>query len=230
MSFLEKKASSFSIVLIGDFSPSMFQPYWFKHYGIISDDEFNSIRRNEEKTIITNSFSTFETENLCFRIELKRFTIIAKKEPFELLLDVLKKFQETTSSLLIKKFGMNYSFHIDLENLQNMNMFGDIIAPKKYWKSFFYDVDVNNRENGLANISMVKKTEFGYTNLIIETSSYFTNALYVTYNFHFDSPSDNSFDFLDVADLIDEKYNQFMNYSNDTTKKIIEGVFNNERK
>ena len=141
--FNNRKSYSSSIVLISNFSPMMFQPYWFKHCNILNNEEFNAIEK-KKNTIITNPLTVFETENLAFKIEEKRFTIIAKKEPFELMIDTFDRLQEKIDSVLIEKFGINFSFHIDLDTPENFKLFGDVIAPKEKWSSLL----VVHKSNG----------------------------------------------------------------------------------
>lgn len=228
-----KKMYSFSIVLLGNFSPLMFQPYWFKQFGILDNDEFNSIE-SYKNALITNGCTIFETDNLSFQITETRLQILAKKEPFELLIDVFSKMQEKLGAVLVEKFGMNYSFHINLETSKNMKKFGDVLAPKDYWTSFFDDTTDNKAHNGLAALVMTKETDFGQINLQIETSGVFFNHVFFSYNFHFIKQNDdrhndnNLFDIMDVNDIINQKHQEFMSFSNHIAKQLIESVFNYE--
>lgn len=230
MGLLDKKSRSFSIVMIGYFSPMMFQPYWFKYNGIISDDEFNSIEDNKEKTVVTNSLTIFETEDFFFKIEQNRFSLIAKNEPFELLLDLLSKLQEKLPSLLIKKFGLNLSFHVDLENLENMNKFGDIIAPKVYWDSFFEDADTSDKDTGLVAMGLARKTEFGFYNVSVESSAPFKNHLFFAYNYHFNSEDGNDFEIVDVDESARRHFKHFIATSTNVTEHVIRSVLYGENK
>ena len=220
-----KKSYSSSIVLIGNFSPMMFQPYWFKHCGILNDNEFNAIEK-QGKTIITDPLTLFETENLAFKIETKRFTIIAKKEPFELMLDTFELLQEKLDSVLIEKFGINFSFHIDLGTSENYKKFGDVIAPKKTWEALFADAkDSETKTSGLVSMTMRKQTDFGCVNVRIEASAYFSNSIFFDYNFHFDGKSKEAFDILDVNEIIGKEFTEFANYTNEVSDRLIEEVF-----
>ena len=224
----DKKAYSFSIVLIGNFSPGMFQPYWFKHCGILDDYEFAAIERNKDKLIVSSAITAFETENFAFRIEEKRFTLIAKKEPFELLLDAFEKLQEKLDSVLIEKFGMNFSFHVDFRTYDNLKKFGDVIAPKQYWSTLFCNMaDDECNKSGLATMTMRKQTEFGCINVKIESSTHFKNSVFFDFNFHFDGNPDEPFDILDVNDAVNERFKEFTDYSDEITCHLVDEVINN---
>ena len=222
-----RKSYSSSIVLIGNFSPLMFQPYWFKHCEILNDDEYNAIKKMDN-TIINDHLTVFETENLAFKIDMKKLTIIAKKEPFELMLDTFDRLQEKLDSVLIERFGINYSFHIDLETMANFKAFGDVIAPKRYWNTLFEGAaDTNERIGGLISMVMRKRTDFGCVNVKLETSAFFANSVFFDFNFHFDGDLKDPFDILDVNECIGKKYTDFANYVDSVAQNLIEEVFSN---
>lgn len=225
ISITNRKSYSSSIVLIGNFSPMMFQPYWFKHCNIINDDEYNSIEKIG-KMIISDALTVFETDNLAFKIEEKRFTIIAKKEPFELMLDTFERLQEKLDSVLIEKYGLNFSFHVNLETSENYKIFGDVIAPKKYWEVLFSDAkDTESKISGLASIAMRKQTDFGCINVKIESSAYYDYSVFFEYNFHFEGNPKEPFDILDVNESISNNYDNFSKYADKVSQHLIEGVF-----
>lgn len=224
VSVKNKKSYSSSIVLIGNFSPMMFQPYWFKHCKILNDDEFNAIEK-KGNTIVTAPLTVFETENLAFKIETKRFTIIAKKEPFELLLDTFDRFQEKLDSVLIEKFGINFSFHVDLDTPENFKRFGDVIAPKESWSSFFADaLNSEDKVSGLMTLTMRKQTEFGCINAKVESSANYRNAVFFDYNFHFEGNPKEPFDILDVNEAINNHYTDYAEYADKATQDLINRV------
>ena len=202
----------------------MFQPYWFKHCNILNDEEFNAIEK-KKNTIITNPLTVFETENLAFKIEEKRFTIIAKKEPFELMIDTFDRLQEKIDSVLIEKYGINFSFHIDLETPENFKLFGDVIAPKEKWSSLLADAIVSeDKMSGLASLTMRKQTDFGCINVKVESSNIYGRSIFFDYNYHFEGNPKEPFDILDVNESISSKYTGFAEYADKVTQNLIEGV------
>lgn len=222
-----KKLSSSSIVLIGNFSPMMFQPYWFKHCGILSDDEFSAIEKMGN-IFVSDQLTAFETENLAFNISSKRFTIISKKEPFELMLDTFDLLQEKLDSVLIEKFGINFSFHVGLGTVERFKTFGDAIAPKACWKTFFSGIeDLAGKENGLTSLTMRRKTDYGSVNLKLETSIICENAVYFDFNFHFEGNPKDPFDILDVNERFAANYTDFKRHAEETAKDLIEEVLDN---
>ena len=197
----------------------MFQPYWFKFFKIISDDEYNSI--DKDSLVVVGPISRFQTDNFIFSIEEKRFVVIAKKEPFDLLLDLFAQLKDNMDFAIIQHFGINFSYHVSLETKENMRKFGDVIAPKKYWSNFFDGESVNQESNGLKTMEMVKKTEFGFSNVKVEVSNAFQCALFFYFNYHFSGDEKSPFEMIDIKDLLDEKYASLAEYSNKISNQLI---------
>ena len=224
MKTYEKRNYSSSIVLIGDFSPTMFQPSWFKYFKIISDDEYNSMDKNS--LVVVGPISRFQTDNFLFSIEEKRFVVIAKKEPFDLLLDLFSRLKDNMDFAIIQHFGINFSYHVDLETPENMKKFGDVIAPKRYWSEFFVDGVESKEENGLKMMTMVKKTEYGFSHVKVEVSNAFRYSVFFNFNHHFSGSVESPFEMIDVKDLLDENFFNLATYSNKISDSLIEGALN----
>ena len=220
----EKRNYSSSIVLIGGFSPTMFQPNWFKHFNIISDDEYNSI--DKDSLVVVRPISRFQTDNFLFSIEENRFVIIAKKEPFDLLLDLFSKLKDSMDFSLIQQFGINFSYHISLETKENMRKFGDIISPKTYWNEFFDGQSPDKETDGLKSMSMVKSTDFGCANVKVEASNSFKNSVFFYFNYHFKGSEESPFELIDIKDLLDEKFFSLAAYSNNVSNSLIKEAIN----
>lgn len=225
MNSRDKKYYQMSIVLLGDFQPAMFQPYWFKDNGIINESEFEAITSNSAgQMLLSNIITQFETGTTAFRIEQKRFQIIGKTEPFEKTIDSFRKIFESLSSITVTAYGINYYFHLKADSKKELEEIGKRLAPRSYWGSLFDDsVDSANSKSGLVSITMRKIESFGYLNLTIETSNRIdTGGIFMNFNFHHVKEDSNSFI---VAEVMDEIENQDMQYK-DVVSKLTEEIVN----
>lgn len=205
-----KKYYTMAIVLLGNFSPLMFQPYWFRRSDILDQQEYESIEReNKDKCIISNTITVFETNNFIVRADANKLSLVAKREPFELLIDFIEKIYESLSGLYITKFGINFSFHVSVENEKNLKKIGDLVAPKNVWGSVFnYSHDTNEKKSGLATMVMKIIKENGCLNIKMETSNLLRNALFFDFNNHFEKEKEEPFMFCDVIDTIKLKFKE----------------------
>lgn len=224
-----KKFYNMSVVLLGNFSPMMFQPYWLLKNGIIDQQEFDSIDKSSDKFLITNALTVFETNNFTVRIEQKRFMVMAKKEPFVLLVDFIDKLYEAISGIQIEKFGVNFSFHISLQTKENMKRFGDAILPKEPFGNFFdYSNDTEDKKSGLLSMTLKRYQQHGYTNLKIETSLMSPNSIFFDFNNHFEKENKElePYMFIEVVDLLKENYENLKNKADEIVDELLENTLN----
>ena len=224
MDFDNKKYYIMSLVFVGEYAPLMFQPLWFLNNDIIKQTEYESIESiNKDKCLVSDTITFFETDNLSFRIDRNRFQIIVKKQPFELGIDTFEKIAEVFTSFPVKAFGINFSFHIQLDNTDDMKKLGEKIAPRNYWSELFANnCDTDLVKSGLGSITFNKVEDFGAINVTMETSQRIKNGIFFNYNFHFAIKDSAAYEIEDVINLIKEKYTIFENKASLITKKAIE--------
>ena len=225
-----KKYYTMSIVLLGNFSPLMFQPYWFLHSGVLDQQEFDSIERdNKDKCIISGTLTAFETNNFIVRVDANKMSFIAKREPFELLIDFIEKIYENLQGLYITKFGINFSFHISVENEKNLKLIGDLVAPKEIWgKVFDYSHDTDVKKSGLATMTMKIIKESGYLNIKMEASNLIRNALFFDFNNHFEKEKDDPYLFSDVIEIVKSNFKELSEEDSNIVESLLSHLEDNE--
>ena len=218
MNIKDKKNFSMSIVLLGDFQPGMFQPLWFLDNGVITKAEYEAIIKNTGKTfVVNNAITSFETDIISFSVGQKRFQFLGKKEPFEKVIDSFKKVFDSLSTIPINAYGINFFFHLAVDNYKEMKTIGTLLAPRKYWESLY---DTETQEDGLISMTMRKTTEYGCLNISIESSNAIKPGIFLNFNFHH-SKKESSF----VVGEIEEKLeNQYKEYNSQVTK-ISDNIF-----
>ena len=223
ISFKEKKYYSMSFVLLGAFSPFMFQPEWFRHNNVLSPDDYESIERSDKsKRLISSQLSFFETDKIAFHIGEERFQITSKREPFLLAFDALRLTFENLSSIPISAYGVNYEFHYDVENAEDMKTIGDIIAPKKYWKELFSNDNYDNSASGLTGIVFTKKTDSYQLNVKFAVSNKLKRGIMFDFNFHHNCGSDTTVE--DVVDSIHDTYQQYGVIASNVASSLADSI------
>lgn len=116
-----------------------------------------------------------------------------------------------------------FSYHIIFDKLEDIKRFGDTIAPKDYWSQLFNDnIDMDKRD-GLVSMDMRKKTDDGFLNVKIESSSMYDNAVFFRFNYH-QCNDTNEYDIVDVDDIINKKLLDYAEKSNDISSDLIKKV------
>lgn len=220
MNTSDKKYYQIVLVLVGDFQPAMFQPLWMKKIGVISDKEYESIISNQKRQLIVNtSLTEYETDLLSFHIDQKRFQIMGKKEPFEVIIDAFKKIFDSLSSIPLIAYGLNYNFHIEADDKRELQRFGKRLAPWNYWDSL---LDEDDNESGLISMTMRKMVDYGQINVTVESST-MVKGVYFGLNFHHSKVT--GLDSFSVGDIEKEIEKQFKDHES-RTSLIVDDLVN----
>lgn len=226
---INKKHYFMSIVFIGEYSPLMFQPHWMLKNNVIDQAEYDSIElKNKEKCLISDAIAFYETDGFSFRIEKNRFQIISKKKPFALAIDTLSKLAEVFPSFPISAFGLNYYFHVSIDDKNKMELIGKTLAPRDYWGELFEkNFDDDTKKSGLTSISFKKFEENHILNVTMETSPKLKSGLFFNYNFHYNK-NEECYDFEDVLSIIQSDYQNHENKAHVITQQLINNVLSEE--
>ncbi|MFA6241832.1 MAG: hypothetical protein WC655_12940 [Candidatus Hydrogenedentales bacterium] len=120
-----------TIVVLGRFNPSIFQPQWFARYKLLRDGEVNSATVK----FIDNSFSLFSTEWFTLQVISEQF-FLSTKDPSKFLLarDLVAGTFGLLSHTPVVKFGLNRLQKYECEQEEEWHKIGHILAPKNMWE------------------------------------------------------------------------------------------------
>lgn len=120
-----------SIVLLGKFNPSIFQPFWFVGQGLIGEHE----GKEAELRIVHPDVVNFRLSWCNLEVTRERFVVTTTQEQ---AIDLIRDLAVSTFTLLshtpINKLGINTEMHFDLKHEKCWHDFGHRLAPKTpYW-------------------------------------------------------------------------------------------------
>jgi hypothetical protein len=123
-----------SIVLVGDFNPTIFHPMWFLHEDMIRESE----AVDSKIDISHQDVTSFRLEWLTIQVLRERFTATIKADVYkkhlgDLVTNVFNKLFHTP----IRQFGMNVSFRVRFKSMDDWHGFGHFLLPKSPWKDVF---------------------------------------------------------------------------------------------
>lgn len=132
-----------SLVLLGDFNPSIIQPFWLAEKKLIREGEANEA----QDIFIQNGISRFKLDWIEFDVRFKRFEIKVTKEPYfeparDLFVGILKLLRETP----IDALGINYLRNFSLQSEEKLYDFGNQLAPLSLWDNFIDKPRLNDFE------------------------------------------------------------------------------------
>lgn len=206
---------SLSVVLIGDFNPVIFQPFWLANKCLIREDE----AKNAIIDVIHNEIVKYELDWISIQISKNRCEFKTSKAPYfdplkDLIVGIFKILNETP----INSFGINHVYDFSLQTPEQYYNFGKKLTPLEFWND-----DLNDpRLNQLEIIENERKDgQDGKRRISIETSTQSISfGIAIKINNHFALASkDFKNDFIPVLER---------NWSNsfEESKSIIENLLN----
>lgn len=125
-----------TIVVLGSFNPTIFQPLWFSENSLIRKEEAEQAKIE----VVHPQVTIFSTDWFRLQATLENFTI-ETKDPTKLL--PLRDIVSGTFAVLehtpIRQFGMNRYMHFYIPSKEAWHSFGHNIAPKEAWTDLVAD-------------------------------------------------------------------------------------------
>jgi hypothetical protein len=145
-----------SIVLIGNFNPMIFQPYWFMAQEIFSPDEAN----NAKIEVIHPEITIFSIEWLSIRVEKNVFTAISLKQPHIHVHDfIVNTFGNCLIHTPIYRLGINRTVEFKTD-ISNKDKLGKTLAPQSAWGDWGKEIEgpkTGEKHGGLREIVMEQR-------------------------------------------------------------------------
>jgi hypothetical protein len=128
---IEPEISGVSIVLRGNFNPSIFQPFWMARQGLITDDAAEDARIS----VIHPEISNFAIEpEFVLHVQADRFSLSRATAPLVMVADLCSRiFGDILPHTPISQLGINRSVHFSVGSAAERNRIGMMIAPREPW-------------------------------------------------------------------------------------------------
>lgn len=122
----EPEVLNLSVVLIGNFNPSIFQPEWLKNKGLIRENEASP----DNLKVIHPELTVIDTEDFSLEVRPSRFQIKTFQEPFrEPLKDLVTNIFKLLGETPIESFGINFTRHFKFTDQKDYVNFGYFLSP-----------------------------------------------------------------------------------------------------
>lgn len=121
-----------SVVLLGRFSPAIFQPAWLASHSLIRQEE----AEHAKGLVFAPEVASFTVDWLRLQVTTDRFEA-ATEDPAhaEVLRDLVVSIFTLLEHTPFEKMGINRSLHYKMESEEHWHRFGDLLAPKSPWKA-----------------------------------------------------------------------------------------------
>jgi hypothetical protein len=179
MSF-EPRIAGVEVVLIGSFNPAIVQPYWLALNNLIRAAEAEEATVN----IIAAEVSQFTAGIFNVQCTTNRFSIGGERKDFAALVDLMVNILKLLPQTPVTHLGLNFTAHFELLTEEAWHKVGDTLAPKDLWEKVF---EARPGMRRLQVQSARSEGEPAGNQLItVEPSMRFKNAVFFSWNDHYD--------------------------------------------
>ena len=127
---VEPERQALSIVILGDFNPSIFQPLWFSANGLIPEEE----TKDADITMIQKGLALFSMGKVHVQVDESRLGLTTVESPQG---PILRDLARGTLSVLehtpLSAIGLNLDMAFVMESEEAWQALGDRLVPKHDW-------------------------------------------------------------------------------------------------
>jgi hypothetical protein len=144
-----------SIVMIGQFNPTIFSPAWMEKIGLVTAEDIESATVN----VIHPDITAFTVGPFGFDSRQDRFAVETRKQPLVQALDAARVlFGDQLPHTPISGFGINYFEHFRLDSPKRRLALGRSLAPLEPWRDWGVEMGKLDHEltSGVVDLTMVQ--------------------------------------------------------------------------
>lgn len=201
-----------SLVLLGNFNPSIFTPAWFAWQELLPEKTVNVAELNIAQSQIT----AFRADWLDLHTVPERFAIYTTQPPFVRLRDLgIRIFRDRLPHTPVHSMGINRQVHFLVNNSTERDRIGRLLAPVEPWGDWGERLQPDGRNGGMTALTMTQvniedRTPQGMINVTVQPSSRVGQngtGIYVEVNDHYaveDPKSQNAT--TEILNLLEESF------------------------
>lgn len=191
---IEPEIGGVTIVLLGNFNPSIFTPAWFELHNLLPVGTAAGARLEVAHREVT----AFTTDRLILQAMTQRFSVETKQAPYVRIRDlVVRVFKECLPHTPVQSFGINREVHFPVRSYQEFDRVGKSLAPATPWGVWKDRLNLDGMHGGMTSLRMSQlqpegRAAGGQINITVEPSKRFDHGrygVYVMVNDHY--PIDN---------------------------------------
>ena len=204
-----------SIVMIGSFNPTIFQPRWLGAQALIRPEE----AENAKITLIQAEVADFSTEWFQLQVLQNRFQLVSSDpRQYAPLRDLASAIFAILPHTPVTTLGLTRTFHFKMPSVDSWHRIGHLLAPKEPWNSIM-------EGPGLRSMRMQgrrKQTGGGVLYIKVEPSLKVECGLYLEINEEFTAPVDGESEGARwVPDRLAESWDGMLSFSEIAAEHLL---------
>ncbi len=148
---IEPEIDGVSIVLRGNFNPSIFTPSWFALHGLLTE----RVAAGASLDIAHRRVTAFQADWLRFHVDEDRCQAETTVAPHVRVRDlVVRMFREQLPHTPLRAFGINRDVHFRADSPEHQDRIGRTLAPVEPWGAWGETIGLDGRHGGMTSLTM----------------------------------------------------------------------------
>ena len=182
--------SGVTLVLIGNFNPSIFTPAWFGWQNLLPKGIVDAAELQIAQPLIT----AFRADWLELQIVPDKFLINSVQPPFVRIQDLaIRVFREQLPHTPLRTMGINRQVDFLVDSFEERDRLGRLLAPTEPWGEWGRQLDPDGKHGGMTSLRMSQvnirdRSPGDMINVTVQPSSRIGNGetgIYIEVNDHF---------------------------------------------
>ena len=179
-----------SLVLLGNFNPSIFTPAWFGWHDLLPEKTVDVA----ELQIAQPQITSFSADWLEVNVVPERFSISTTQPPIVRLRDLgIRIFREKLPHTPLHSMGINRQVHFLVNSLDERDQIGRLLAPVEPWGNWGRKLQPDGTHGGMTSLTMTQvnvegRPPDGLINVTVQPSKRVgqdSTGIYVDVNDHY---------------------------------------------
>jgi hypothetical protein len=177
---IKSELRGLTLIFVGDFNPTIFQPTWFSAQGMLTSEE----AKEAVIQIIHPDVAVFELPWMSLTVERERFQAVCAAQPyFERVVGIACQTFGLLSHTPLRMLGINSEAHFRASSLEKWHDLGHKLAPKEFWKELYASPGMQSLT--IRQDRPGEEERGGYSQVTVEPSVKVRPGVYVRLNEHY---------------------------------------------
>lgn len=208
---IEPEIGAVTVVLLGNFNPSILTPAWFARRKLLPD----SIEAGAKLQIAHPDLTVFDVDWLHLEARKDRLGAETAQAPYVRVRDLLvRTFGEHLQHTPVRAFGVNRTVHFRVRDMGVRDTVGRTLAPTKAWGAWGRRLEPGGEYGGMTSLTMTQvnpegRLKGGRLNVTVEPSrkvGHGRDGIFVTVNDHFVVPEGRNDASAGMVELLSEQF------------------------
>ena len=208
------KEQGMSIVVLGDFNPKIFQPYWFSTMGLIRKEEADEAKIK----VVHNDATAFSSQWFNLQVLHEKFSLeTTDSSKHKAIRDLVYSTFRILEHSPITAFGFNYNRFFEMDSEEAWHALGDYYVPKRTWEKLLENPGMRS----LTVEGKRKVCQANYVQIRLEPVKGTKHSVFLGVNEHYQLASADQHGIQPFLEHLLKSWDPFLDFVSEITDLIL---------